>query len=211
LIGKTSIDSNFEILLYFFLLFFLYLRYKDKKHARIGHKIRLQNLNNKRMDRKIIGTILVITSFIFFGGIFLLPRNSATLERKGSAQIEISHLSFDLKKIPYSGGIVTHPFKIKNIGKGNLEIANIATSCMCTQAYFKSGNIESPRFGMKGMSPPSSWKAALKPGQEGEIIAVFDPSYHGPQGKGPVERIISFETNDTNKPYVELSFRGIVE
>ena len=48
------------------------------------------------------------------------------------------------------------------------------------------------------------------PGETAEIIADFDPAYHGPQGTGPVTRIVSFETNDPDHPYVELGFKGTV-
>jgi len=91
-----------------------------------------------------------------------------------------------------------------------LEIANIATSCMCTKAYLKQGDNKSEGFGMKGMSASSSWKGIIKPGQTAEIIADFDPTYHGPQGIGSVTRMVSFETNDPDNPYVEVSFEGEV-
>ena len=45
--------------------------------------------------------------------------------------------------IPYGGGNLIHVFPITNAGTKDLEIANIATSCMCTKAYLKQGDNKS--------------------------------------------------------------------
>ena len=124
--------------------------------------------------------------------------------------MEITEEKFDWGEIDYGGGLTIHSFKIKNSGEKDLEIANLATSCMCTQVYFKGPTGTSSKMGMKGMSRPSSYKGILKPGETGEIVAEFDPAYHGPTGVGKMERVVSFETNDPDKPYVELLLYGNV-
>lgn len=165
------------------------------------------------MDKKFLVLIVVITIAIFGFAIFISgssSSNKAELLKTTGAKISVDHTSKRVGEIGYSKGILYHSFPVKNIGNKDLDIANIATSCMCTQAYLKVNGKNGPGFGMKGMSASSSWVGKLKPGEGGEIIAAFDPAYHGPQGIGEVSRIVSFETNDLLNPYIELSFDGEV-
>ncbi len=164
------------------------------------------------MDKKIILIIGLFTIAMFAVGLFVVSSGSskAELVKTQGAKVFVPEPNFDFKVIQYSGGNVTHSYTMKNNGNSNLQIANITTSCMCTNAYFKKGSNKSPSFGMKGMSAPSGWKGTLKPGETGEIVAVFNPSYHGPSGKGPIQRIVSFETNDPDHPYLEVNFEGTV-
>lgn len=163
-------------------------------------------------------TLFILIGLFVIGiiGVSVLISNSsltetkATLSKTTGAKILIDHSSKSVGNIPYDGGDLIHTFPIKNTGDKDLEIANMATSCMCTKAYLKEGNNKSEEFGMKGMTTPSSWKGVLKPGQTAEIIADFDPKYHGPSGTGPITRTVSFETNDPDHPYVEVGFDGVV-
>lgn len=158
---------------------------------------------------------IVIFSILLVGGAVILLSGSfsggkAQIEKVSGVRMEITENTFDWGEIDYGGGLAIHAFKIKNSGEKDLEIGNIATSCMCTQAYFKDSSGVSPRFGMRGMSRPSSWKGVLKPKQEGELVVEFDPAYHGPTGVGKMERVVSFETNDPQKPYAEVTLYGNV-
>lgn len=156
--------------------------------------------------------VFLLTGLVLFGGVFYFANSGgpANVEKTLGAQIQIPHKNFDFKDIKYDGGNVSHAFSIKNNGYKDLSIANLSTSCMCTNVYFKKEKEESPRFGMKGHSQGSDWTGVLKPSEEGKIVAVFDPTAHGPQGIGPLARFVSFETNDPSNPYVEFEFRGIV-
>ena len=40
------------------------------------------------------------------------------------------------------------------------------------------------------MGTRSAWTGKLAAGQEGEVVAIFDPAYHGPQGVGPISRVV---------------------
>lgn len=134
----------------------------------------------------------------------------ASVEKTTGAKVQTFESSFDFKDVKYSGGNVKHEFKIKNPGTSDLTIANMATSCMCTTVYLKVGDKKGPAFGMNGHSSESGWTGVLKPGEEGQVVTVFDPTAHGPAGVGPISRIVSFETNDPDRPYVEFSFSGNV-
>lgn len=162
---------------------------------------------------KILIAVAIFSILLVGGAAILLSgssSNKAQVDKVIGVKMEMMESSFDWGEINYDGGLVTHNFKIKNSGEKDLEIANMVTSCMCTQAYFKGPMGESPKFGMKGMSKPSSYKGILAPGEEGEIIVEFDPAYHGPTGVGKMERIISWETNDPQKPYGEVTLYGNV-
>ncbi|MBI4036330.1 DUF1573 domain-containing protein [Candidatus Daviesbacteria bacterium] len=163
---------------------------------------------------KIVIAIVIFSAVLVGGAAYFLAGSSSSkpvLEKTTGAKLETPELSFDFKDIAFGGGIVTHAFPIKNLGDKDLQIANMATSCMCTKVFLKTQSSEGPRAGMKGMSKQNSWTGTLKPGEVGEIVAEFDPAFHGPSGVGPVDRVVSFETNDPDKPYIELSFKGIVK
>lgn len=169
------------------------------------------------MDNKgILIGIIAATVLILGGAVVWLgqsPANTsskAVLGKTSGAKIEALEASFDFKDIPYSGGNAIHEFKVKNTGDRDLSIANLATSCMCTKVFFQSASGKSPEFGMKGHAAASDWTGKLTPGEDGKVVAVFDPTAHGPEGVGPISRLVSFETNDPDHPYIELSFSGRV-
>lgn len=164
------------------------------------------------MDKKVIIIISSLTVLVLGGGVMLMggQTQKASVEKTTGAKVQTFESSFDFKDVKYSGGNVKHEFKIKNPGTSDLTIANMATSCMCTTVYLKVGDKKGPAFGMNGHSSESGWTGVLKPGEEGQVVTVFDPTAHGPAGVGPISRIVSFETNDPDRPYVEFSFSGNV-
>lgn len=168
-------------------------------------------MNNKGI---LIG-IIVAAAVILVGAVVFLGNTSsgsskATLEKMAGAKVEGFETNFDFKDIPYSGGNAIHEFKIKNTGDKDLKIGNMATSCMCTKVYLQSESGKGPEFGMKGHASSSDWTGTLAAGKEAQVVVVFDPTAHGPEGVGPISRLVSFETNDPDHPYMEFSFSGNV-
>ncbi|MBI3069746.1 MAG: DUF1573 domain-containing protein [Candidatus Levybacteria bacterium] len=163
-------------------------------------------------EKTFIWGIAVFTIILIGGAVVILGNSSkANIAKNSQAKSEVSHTNFDFKSISYSGGNVKHSFPVKNVGKSEMKIFNMKTSCMCTTAYLKTNKETGPSFGMPGhASPNSSWVGTLRPGEEGSIVVVFDPTAHGPEGIGPLSRLISFETNDPNSSYVEFSIQGVV-
>ncbi len=160
----------------------------------------------------ILGIFFFVVAII---GVAVFISNSnlsqkAEIIKTQSAKISVDHDFKELGNIEYSKGLLLHSFPIKNTGTQDLEIANMTTSCMCTEVFLRKSGENSPSFGMKGMSAPSEWIGILRPGEEAEVVAAFDPTYHGPQGVGKISRIVSFETNVVDNPYVEFSFEGNV-
>ncbi|MBI2600078.1 DUF1573 domain-containing protein [Candidatus Daviesbacteria bacterium] len=161
---------------------------------------------------KIIIGVVITTVLLLIGAVFLLSSapTKPKLEKTNGVKLQVLENSFDFKNIPFGGGLAIHSYAIKNIGDKDLQIANLATSCTCTKTYGKTPAGAGPKSSMKGMSQSSGWVGTLKPGESGEVVAEFDPTFHGPSGVGPISRNISFETNDPDNPYVELSFSGTV-
>ncbi|MBI2590851.1 MAG: DUF1573 domain-containing protein [Candidatus Blackburnbacteria bacterium] len=155
--------------------------------------------------------VFIVLTFVVIGGLVYYvganPPGAAQIGKVENAKIGIPETKFSFGDIPYSGSPVKHSFKIKNTGTSDITIGNLTTSCMCTKTYFQNGQEKSPEM---VMGARSAWTGKLFPGQEGEVVAIFDPAYHGPQGVGPISRVVSFETNDPSRPTVELNFDGNV-
>ena len=148
-----------------------------------------------------------LTLLVLVGG-FILAANSgpAKLADTG-AKLYTDHTSFEWGEININGGNATHEFVIENRGTGNLELANIITSCACTSAQVKINGTTSPYFGMHSAS---SWIGKVEPGQAATLTVIFDPLYHGPTGVGPIERLISVKTNDPQNAEMEFNLTGDV-
>lgn len=82
---------------------------------------------------------------------------------------------------------VTHVFKIRNAGTGNLIIGAVNTSCGCTAA--------------------KPTKTTLAPGEESDIEVTFDTRFD----KGPATRTITVLNNDPKNPQAELTLKGDVK
>jgi len=161
-------------------------------------------------EKKIIIGIVLLTILILVGGIFLVSGESSTSAAITSSQntkATVDNKNYDWGNIPFKGGNVSKTFTIKNTGTDTLKLMNIKTSCHCTKAQIKIGDTTSPSFGMNSVS---SWIGEIPPGQEAELKVIFDPAYHGPQGVGPINRLVSVETNDSNNSRLEFSLTGIV-
>ncbi|MCL5073739.1 MAG: DUF1573 domain-containing protein [Actinobacteria bacterium] len=161
-------------------------------------------------EKKIVIGIIIATLVILVGGIFLVSGNSstsATVTTSQNAKATVDNKSYDWGNIPFKGGNVSKTFIIKNTGSGTLKLSNIKTSCHCTKAQVKIGSTTSPSFGMNSVS---SWVGDVPPGQEAQLEVIFDPAYHGPQGVGPITRLVSVETNDATNSKMEFSLTGTV-
>lgn len=160
-------------------------------------------------DKKIIIGLITFTLFILGGGIYVLSTSSAPVKITSSqnAKISVDQKTFDWGNIPYSGGNATKTFTIKNIGSDTLKLTGVKTSCTCTKAQIVIDGKSSPYFSMHATS---AWVGEVAPGKEAQLTVIFDPAFHGPTGVGPIERVISMQTNDTQNPSLEFSLKGVV-
>jgi archaellum component FlaG (FlaF/FlaG flagellin family) len=161
-------------------------------------------------DKKIIIGFVILTLLILGGGVYILSAttaNTAQVNPVQNAKVEVDAKTYDWGNIPYSGPDATKTFIIKNTGTDALKLTNIKTSCACTSAQVTIDGVVSPSF---GMHTTSSWVGEVAPGKEANLTVIFDQDFHGPTGVGPVERLVSMETNDINNPRLEFSLKGVV-
>lgn len=162
-------------------------------------------------EKKYLIIIALLTLVILFGGIiFRSAGSSSTPQVQVSANAKaytVEATSFDWGNIQYSGPLATKTFTIKNHGTETLKLFNIKTSCHCTKAHVTIDQKESPDFGMSGIS---SWVGDVFPGKEARVTVVFDQTYHGPQGVGPITRFVSVETNDKGNQKITYTLTGVV-
>jgi predicted small secreted protein len=119
---------------------------------------------------------------------------SSLLKTTNSGQIApVSQMEFDWSNINIMGGTVSKTFTLSNAGSEDLILQGAQTSCMCTVANFITPDGErSPDFGMHGRP---KWAAVVEPGETFDIEVVFDPLAHGPNGTGPITRVVSLITS----------------
>lgn len=168
----------------------------------------LRKANNMN-DKKIVIGFVVLTLLILVGGVYILSvtsANPAQVNLNQNVKVEVDQKNFDWGKINY-GTDAAKTFTIKNAGTDVLKLTNIKTSCACTFAQVAIDGKVSPKF---GMHTTSSWAGELPPSKEAILTVVFDSDFHGPSGVGPVERLISVETNDATNPKLEFSLKGVV-
>lgn len=160
-------------------------------------------------DKKIIIGFIMFTLLILGGGVYVLSNTitSTQVSPSQNAKVEVDQKTFDWGNIPYSGGDVTKTFTIKNTGSDALKLTGVKTSCTCTKAQIIIDGSTSPYFSMHSTS---SWVGEVAPGKQAELTVIFDPAFHGPQGVGPVERLVSMQTNDPQNPNLEFSLKGVV-
>lgn len=160
-------------------------------------------------EKKILIIIIIGTLLILGGGVILLSSSPAKtpVSLSQNVKAEAPEKTFDWGQIDYNGPKATKSFKIKNSGSEILKLTNIKTSCSCTSAQIIIDGSQSPLFSMHSVS---SWVGEVQPGKEAELVVVFDQSFHGPSGVGPIERIISVETNDVKNPKIEFNLTGNV-
>lgn len=159
-------------------------------------------------EKKIFLAIIIATLLILGGSVVVLSNNLATvITASKDVKIETPETSYNWKDIEYSGPKATKTFKIKNNGTENLRLGKVQTSCTCTTAQVIIDGQKSPLFSMHA---GSSWVGEVQPGKEAELEIIFDQTFHGPTGVGPIERFITVETNAADTPTLEFSLKGNV-
>ena len=165
------------------------------------------------MEKKFIIFIIIVTILILGGGIFFVSGSASAPQITASSNAKVSveqAMNFDWGNISYSGAKATKTFTIKNTGKDTLKLFNIKTSCHCTKAYLTINGQESEKFGMAMGDTASAYVGQVEPGKEATLTVLFDQSFHGPSGMGPVTRYISVDTNDSQHPTLTFTLTGVV-
>lgn len=159
-------------------------------------------------NKKIVIGFIIVTVLMLGIGIYVLSAGTpAPVTLSQNARAEVPEKTFEWGNIPINGGDATKTFTIKNIGSDVLKLTGVKTSCTCTKAQISIDGKTSPYFSMHATS---SWVGEVPPGKEAQLTVIFDPAFHGPTGTGPVERLVSLKTNDTQNSNIEFSLKGVV-
>lgn len=148
-----------------------------------------------------IGGVLVVSVGLIFG----LPVLQTT--KTASGQIAVSPAEYDFGTASMSAPVVKYTYAVSNIGKDELKIKAIWTSCMCTTARLKIRDKESPAF---GMHENPVWSEKLAPGQSASLEVTFDQALHGEAGLGDIVRAVYITSSDMQNPKVQALLIGKV-
>jgi len=116
---------------------------------------------------------------------------------------------YDFGTISMKNGNVSKIFQVVNSGSEDIKLPSLATSCMCTKAYFiePNGNKKGP-FGMPGMGFVPKLNAVIKAGQSANIEVVYDPNAHGPAGVGVIDRFVYL--TDASENTFQFEIKAVV-
>lgn len=167
----------------------------------------MSNNSNLSWKNTLLALTLAILGVVLGAYLAFSPKNSETTSTLVNTEISIPEESYDWGEIDINGGVVNHSFIVKNEGNETLDLSNITTSCMCTTAKLIGDAEESPVYGMHSQS---NYIMELAPQQSAKLYVEFDPAYHGPTGTGPITRIITIDTNDSDNKILNFTLTGTV-
>lgn len=164
------------------------------------------NSQAKFIIAAFVGTIILVGILAFL--VTKKQSLQTSLPTNPVTGVDANPANYELGNIPYSGGIVTKEYEIKNSSGQDLKLRKITTSCMCTTASINIDGKESVPYGMEmdGVANPII-SLIIKSGGTAKVTAKFDPAAHGPAGVGPVQRSIYLFFDSGIK---ELTFAGNV-
>lgn len=116
--------------------------------------------------------------------------------------------TMDLGNVAYGGGKVSKSFDVTNSTGKDIKLRKIITSCMCTTAKFIVNGKESKVYGMEmngDLNPIID--IDFPAGAAGQVVFVFDPAAHGPEGIGAFQRTV---TLFFDAGYKDFNFQGTV-
>ena len=156
------------------------------------------------MNKYIIGAVALGILIIGFSLASSKEDNSSVVavSSASSAKVTVLEQPYDFGDIEIFAGKVSTNYTLKNEGTEPVTITKAVTSCMCTE-----GEIAGLTFGMHGSEVKS---VVIPAGGEEVVKATYDPLAHGPEGVGPVTRMLQLETNSTETPTIDLRFSANV-
>ena len=163
------------------------------------------NINNIVISIAVV-SVVIVALLVFSDN---NAQNASSVEV--AAVLSSQETYFDFGTISMADGEVSHTFNVINNGEEPIVIKKVYTSCMCTTAFIKNGaGKEYGGFSMPGHGGFAKADINVGPGEAIAVKAVFDPAAHGPSGVGLAQRSIYLETNSTQSPKLELTFRATV-
>ncbi len=152
---------------------------------------------------------VVVIGLVWFGNNSKTKAPTAAINGKPAGILTFNQSQYDFGTVSMAKGKVSKEFMLENKSAGDVNIGEVFTSCMCTEAELKVGNETAGPFGMQGHGLASSADLVVKPGEALTVKVIFDPAAHGPAGVGPIERQVAVYTSAGKDPIV-LEFKAVV-
>ena len=162
---------------------------------------------------KNIVVLLGIIIVVIIGLVWLTNSRAktpaTTVDGESGGTLTFQESKYDFGTVSMAKGKVNKDFLLENKSDKNVQIGEVFTSCMCTEAELNvDGKFAGP-FGMQGHGLSRSANLTVKPGETVTVKAIFDPAAHGPSGVGPVERQIMISTN-ADPGQITLQLKAVV-
>ncbi len=169
-------------------------------HNQSKHRERVKgglSLKQKRKIRNytILAASLVLVTLLIYWK--FVPSEDAAL-----LQLELSDYNFG--DVSQSKGVASGEVSLTNVGKSNLVIKGMLSSCGCTSASLVVEGKEGPRFGMH--NNPTGWSAVIPPGGTAKLRIYYNPNEH-PELRGPITRAVTIFSNAPRSPH-KLTIRA---
>jgi len=149
--------------------------------------------------------LLVVVGVVWWG----IGSSRQTQAEFSDGELIMEESTYDFGEIIMQDGDVMHRYLLKNGSSEPVNITEVYTSCMCTEAVVEVNGKRTREYGMPGHSPSDS-DITIMPGEEAYVEAIFDPAAHGPSGVGLAERSVYLSTNSRTAPKMEMMFRAMV-
>jgi len=159
-------------------------------------------------------TVFIIVIVLIFIGLFFFSQPGKKENKKidtisetvsSLSLLQVNESPYNFGSISMRDGNVSKVFKIENKTDVDVFIPNLATSCMCTTAYFlDAGGEKSGPFGMLGMGFVPKLNKTIKAGEAVEVEVVYDPNAHGPAGVGMIDRFVYLSDDSGEKLELEI-------
>jgi len=159
----------------------------------------------------VVFTILIIVvAVIVLSGQGTIAGNSTATSSNGV--LSAREVTKDIGTVSMKKGVVPIPYELTNTGNEPVAINKLYTSCMCTRAQIRGKEGKASGWGnMQGHGGGAinpNW--TVDAGETITVVAEFDPNAHGPEGVGPIQRVVILETTSSKTPRMELGFSGTV-
>ncbi|MDO8743132.1 MAG: DUF1573 domain-containing protein, partial [Candidatus Azambacteria bacterium] len=145
----------------------------------------------------LLGIIaVVITGLVWFtNGSKKTP--TAAIGGEAGGALTVQESKYDFGTVSMAKGKVSKDFLLENKSAGDVNIGEVFTSCMCTEAELSVGSKSAGPFGMQGHGLTRNANLVVKSGETLTVKTIFDPTAHGPSGVGPIQRQIVINTGDS--------------
>ncbi|MDP2587220.1 MAG: DUF1573 domain-containing protein [bacterium] len=157
-------------------------------------------MSKNKSTKSIVPAIIALSVIVLFvGGLLWMARpdlsGAEPQDLVAATSLTVAEQRYDFGEISMEDGLVSHEYVVTNSSPEPVILSKMYTSCMCTQAELLHQDEVHGPFGMVGHGTMPRLDESIGPGEEFMVKAIYDPNAHGPAGVGPVDRVVSLETD----------------